>query len=185
MTDYNTVVKRPFLKQIVLNLVDSALLNPVAVWLAKIVLPQHLRNRIPVRGVTAQLDIGTAEPVALKNADRCEVAKEVYWAEGKLRSPADQLALALAIDSAKSADLFLDIGSYTGLFAISAAKVNPDITSHAYEILPENYLFLWQNVFANDLVGRVEPRLTGVGTEGGTLSAPSSFGGGVLPSPLR
>lgn len=182
MTDYKTVVKRPFFKQIVLNVVDSALVNPVAVWAAKTVLPKHLRSRIPVRGGTAQLDIGAAGSVILKNADRCEVAKEVYWADGVLPSNADQLALSLAMDCAKSAELFLDIGSYTGLFAIAAAKTNTDITSHAYEILPENYLFLWQNVFANDLVGRVEPRLTGIGTGGGTLSAPNSFGAGVLPS---
>ncbi|HEX4331494.1 MAG TPA: FkbM family methyltransferase [Usitatibacter sp.] len=139
------------------------------------------RSRIPVaRSATLQLD--GAETLVLLRADRCQVAKEVFWGAGRLRGAADRLALDAVLRLCGGADLFLDIGAYTGLFALSVARRVPGAVVHAYEIVPENFMLLWDNVIANDLVGRVEPRLVGLGESRASLRVAASLGSGALAS---
>lgn len=181
MKDYRSIIRRGIIHHLALRLSLIPAINPIAIFIARWFLPSHLRHRVPVLDQVARLRLPGGD-IILRNTDRCQVAKEVFWQDGLLASSADNLALSLAVSLSKQADVFLDIGSYTGLFSLAVAKANSNLTVHAYEILPENYLYLCQNIFANNLVARIEPHLVGIGSERSSCSAPYSFGSGVLPS---
>jgi len=139
------------------------------------------RSRIPVVGsAVLRLDNGAA--IVMKRAERCQVAKEIHWGQGRLERACDRLALDLALRLSADADLFLDIGAYTGLFALAVARRNPRVRCDAYEIVPENYLLMVENTIQNNLVGRVHPKLLGLAAAAGTLRVPATIGAGALAS---
>jgi FkbM family methyltransferase len=140
------------------------------------------RSRIPVVNRRADLNLPNNERITMLDTDRCQVAKEIFWENGKLGRPADQLALELAIKLSRKDGIFIDIGAYTGMFALAVARCHPGIAAYAYEIVPENYLALWRNVFANNMVGQVIPKLIGLGADAGEICIPVSFDGGPLAS---
>lgn len=116
------------------------------------------------------------------HADRCQVAQELFWNRGQLRAECDKLALDTALALARNANVFLDIGAYSGLFSLAAARVNPGLLAYAYEILPQNFLILYDNILLNNLVSRVVPRLCGLSNEAGFMKLPRAGSDGVLPS---
>ena len=126
--------------------------------------------------------MGADGVIRMGSADKCQIAQELFWHRGRLASPADCHALAAAIACSRRATAFFDIGAYTGLFALAAGRVNPAIRCYAYEIFPENFLTLYDNVIRNNLVASVEPRLCGVADKAGTLRMPVSTALGLLPS---
>jgi FkbM family methyltransferase len=182
MTDYKARSRRSPAKAAAYWLLTRRPVNAIAVGMLGLMPDSNLRARIPVIGKTVSLLVGGHQPVVLTGIERCDLAREVYWGQGHLRGAADRLSLELALKLSADADLFLDIGAYTGVFALAAARNNPKITAHAYEIVPENFQLLWANVIANDLVGRVVPRLHGVGAERGSVEVPASLGSGILAS---
>ena len=111
---------------------------------------------------------------------QCIIAKELYWGHGTRPRAQDQFALEVFARLAQRADRVLDIGSYTGIFSLVAAKVNRTSPVEAFEIVPSNFLAAWGNVIANDLVGRVQVHLTGVGHEG-SIRMPAATAGSALP----
>lgn len=111
---------------------------------------------------------------------RCIIAKELHWGRGMRPRAQDQYALEVFARLAQSADAVLDIGSYTGVFSIVAAKANRAVTVHAFDIVPSNFLAAWGNVISNDLIGRVEVHLQGVG-EQGSIRMPAATHGSALP----
>lgn len=165
------IVTQPHLNRAIIALA-TRLPNHQPAWVA----------RLPVVGRTAQLSLPGVGEISLTDTDRCQIAKEVFWSGGQLEKPSDRLALEAAIKLTRSPGIFLDVGAYTGLFALAVARAHPTVTAYAYDIVPENYLSIWRNVFANDLVGRVIPRLTGLGLEAGEIRVPVSFAGGPLAS---
>jgi FkbM family methyltransferase len=180
-TDYTRVARPPLWKAIARRLLLTPVVNrpmvlALAPWQAA-----EWKRRIPVVG-PATLRLGDDRSVVLQRAERCQVAKELYWGHGRLHSAADRLALQLAITLSAEADSFLDIGAYTGLFALAVARENPHIHCDAYEIVPDNYVLMWENTILNNLVMRVHPRLVGLGAAKGSLKVPSSFGDGALAS---
>ena len=88
--------------------------------------------------------------------------------------------MALSAD----ADLFLDIGAYTGLFALAVAKAHPHVRTEAFEIVPENFLMLARHVVFNGLSGCVTPRLVGLGDASGVLRLPIRMGLTQAPSSI-
>jgi len=175
---------RPFaLKSLVRRGLLLRPVNRVAVGMLRLLPDYAWKRRVPAVS-TAHLDLGGGQGVRLLRADRCQVAKEVFWAGGALQDSNDRLALDLAIGLSANARLFLDIGAYTGLFALAVAKRNPQLRAHAYEIVADNFVSMWENVIANDLVGRVEPRLVGLGATEGQVRVPASLGGGALASSI-
>ena len=118
--------------------------------------------------------------IVMNDPAQCIIAKELYWGGGRRPRAQDQLALEVFARLAQQADHVLDIGSYTGVFSIVAAKVNRAATVDAFEIVPSNFLAAWGNVIANDLVGRVQVHLEGVGEEG-SIRMPAATGGSALP----
>ena len=63
-----------------------------------------------IRGRAGGADFILVEPF------RCEIAKEFYWGKGRRTEPEDAFALDLMVALSADADVFLDIGAYTGVF---------------------------------------------------------------------
>lgn len=117
----------------------------------------------------------------MANPSRCVVAKELYWGQGKRVFPADQFALEVFAKLATSSSVILDIGSYSGIFTLLAAKVAPRAAIHAFEIVPEAYLLLARNLVLNDLIRlNVVPHLYGIGRSGSVV-IPRGEGGSAVP----
>ena len=179
--DYKQRAKSALVKRTVRALVALPGINPVVVAMLQALPEKPWMSRIPVLG-SGSLKLQDDESVEMLRADHCDVAKELYWGQGALHSPCDRLALNLAIGLSSDADVFLDIGAYTGLFALAVARKNPNIRCDAYEIVPENFQLMWQNTIANNLVLRVMPKLLGLGAATGSLNVPASLGSGTLAS---
>jgi FkbM family methyltransferase len=113
--------------------------------------------------------------------DRCVVAKELYWGNGRRPRREDALALEVFAQLASRSDVALDIGAYTGIFSIAAATVNPFADVHAFEIVPDVYRLLFENCVRNDLLDRVTLHLEGIGKDGARAILPATSSGSALP----
>lgn len=185
MTDYSKTMQRPLHKRVAIWLLEKPWINAPVVGAIRTMTTARTapwRARLPVMRGTARIALPGGQAVEMLNPARCNVAREIWWHDGKLAHGADRAALDLATGLARDVDLFLDIGSYTGLFALSVARCNPGVRSVAFEIVPDNFLLLWQNVIHNDMVGRVEVLFKGAAGEPGTIRLPVTLEAGVLPS---
>src|SRR5690606_5105354 len=114
--------------------------------------------------------------------DRCEIAKQLYWTGG-VREPAeDAVALALFERLAREADVAMDIGCNSGLFAMAAACANPRCRVLAFDLLPEAIEICFANLVRNNLVAQVELWLRGIGQPGTSFRVPARVGGATMPS---
>lgn len=148
-------------------------------------LPQSkLRSRVPVMQPFAEYEMASGARVRMMEPHRCSVARNLFWSDGTLPSKADMDAIRMAEKLAENASTFLDIGAYSGLFALVAARANPVLRAIAFEILPSTFLLAMRNAIANDLHDRVEPRLQGLGRERGTLVLPLETELDGLPTSL-
>ena len=129
---------------------------------------QALRYPISTREVRYRLENGAQ--VTLLDPARDDVARSVYWGEGSPVSPAESHVLRCVEALCGQYRTFLDIGAFSGLFALLAARSNAQLRSIAFEIVPENFLLLMRNIIENDLVGRVEARLCGLAGEPGWMT---------------
>jgi FkbM family methyltransferase len=114
--------------------------------------------------------------------DRCENAKDLYWGQGRRTRAEDVLSLEVVARLAVDADVFLDIGSYTGLFTLATTAVDPQLRAHAFDIVPSVVATLKANLERNGVSDRVEVHEEGVGTPGTTMRVPVAEGGSSLPS---
>lgn len=182
MTDYGTTIRRSLPKRVAIWLLEQPWINAPVVGVVRNMKGAAWRARLPVMREIAQIGLPGGQTISMLNPSRCHVAREIWWNDGQLSHAADRLALDLAIGLSRDADLFLDIGSYTGIFALSVARCNPMVRSCAFEIVPDNFLLLWQNVIHNNLIGRVEVIFKGAGERPGTILLPAALEAGVLPS---
>ncbi|HEX6337216.1 MAG TPA: FkbM family methyltransferase [Jiangellaceae bacterium] len=113
--------------------------------------------------------------------DRCIVAKELYWGDGRRPRPEDQFALDVFAALARDARLVLDVGAYTGVFSLVAARVSPEARVHAFEVVPDVAHAAQENVAANGLTGQVTVHSEGIGSEGDTVVIAPGTGGSALP----
>ena len=140
------------------------------------------RHRLPAPASVRQVQASMAGvEFVMMRPDRCVVAKELYWGRGRRPQAADQTALDVFAALACDADLVLDIGAYTGIFSLLAARVAPTAAVHAFELIPAAAVMAVQNVVANDLITRVHVHLEGVGADGQTITVPTGDGGSALP----
>jgi FkbM family methyltransferase len=160
-------------KRLTARLLASRPVNPLARLIARRLAPAK-RVHLPLaqRSVTY---CQTAGPVTLLNPRADQVARDVYWGGGRPQSAADARTLRCVEALCAGGGTFLDIGSYSGLFAMAAARASSEVRSIAFEIVPENLLLIWRNVIANDLVEQVEPRLLGIGDKPGRMRMPAGF----------
>lgn len=171
-------------KPLLLRAMMTPGINPLLIGAARMAPAGAWKRRIPPVNASAQFILEGGERVELVEPGRCHVAREVYWENGRLASASDNLAMKVLQGISRDTDTFLDIGAYTGLFALVAAASNRQLKAVAYEILPENYLRLQANVWANNLIDRVEACLVGLSDTTGWLSLPKKTGGWTLPSSI-
>lgn len=156
--------------------------SPVAHQVARRVLPYYLLHRLPVGARSVDYPLQGGGAVTLLNPFRDQIAKDIYWGEGKPISRADAIVLDYIQSAAPGAETFLDIGAYSGLFAIIAKKANPGLRSVAYEILPENHAATSLNVRANAVA--VEVKLCGLSDHAQTILMPADYGSVSHPSSM-
>lgn len=159
-------------------------INAMMLALAPRLMSMKKASRLPVAREFIEFKAGTGAPVRMYEPSRCDVAKDIYWGGGKRRSPADQWAIEAAMNLSRDAGLFLDIGAYTGLFALAVARAVPGIRAEAYEIVPENYLMLVRNIVFNGLANQVGANLVGLGEVPGKLQMPVRMGLTQAPSSI-
>jgi FkbM family methyltransferase len=139
-------------------------------------------HRLPVGASVATYIPLSAEPIVLLHPRADQVAKDIWWGKGQPTSKADAQVLRLIERLAPEADLFLDIGAYSALFALLAARCNPKLRSIAYEIMPQNMMMAERNVIENDLIGRVQVRLLGLSDKPQTITMPKDYNSASNPS---
>ncbi|WP_084468833.1 FkbM family methyltransferase [Nocardiopsis trehalosi] len=139
-------------------------------------------GRLPVpagvREVTGRVDGAAYTMLA---PARCVVAKELYWGGGRRPGAADDLALRVFAAVVREADVFLDIGAYTGLFTLAGTAVNPRLRAHAFEIVPEVYRALFDNCVRNRVLHRTTLHHVGVGDPASVIAMPVRSGDSALP----
>ena len=113
--------------------------------------------------------------------DRCVVAKELYWGNGRRPRPEDDFALELFATFGRQADVMLDVGAYTGIFTLVGTVVNPSLEAHAFEIVPEVYRALFDNCVRNGVQDRVTLHHVGLGAPGGVMTVPIHASDSALP----
>ena len=112
---------------------------------------------------------------------RCNIAKELFWGNGRRIKSDERFAVDLFHQLSFSADVVLDVGANTGLFAIAAALANPGARIDAYEIVPAICDLLEMNIARNELVGTVHPHCLGLGSGTGKITMPALHSADVLP----
>ena len=172
------------LKPVAARLLGARPVNPLVRLAARSVLPSAIGHRLPlnVPSVTYRLEDGGT--IALLDPLHDVIARDIHWGEGKPLGAAERIKLAWLERLSKNADLFLDIGAYAGICSLIAARSNPRLKAVAYEIVPENYLLLVRNIVENDLVGRIDARLRGLGERESVIKLPAGFGGASYMSSI-
>jgi FkbM family methyltransferase len=166
-------------KRAVARLLGAPAVNPVVQWLGKALLPPRLAQRLPLARCQATCRLSDGQAVQLLDPLHDIFARDVHWGGGRPPLAAEQRKLRCIEEFSKASATFLDVGAYSGICALVAARANPKLLAIAYEILPENFLMLARNIIANDLAARVEPRLRGIGASAATIRLPAAMG---LPS---
>lgn len=178
--DMRRAARRDWLRQLLL----SKPINAVVVAALSRLPPSRRRSRVPVRRPFAEYRLASGDIVRMLDPHRCSVARNLFWGGGRLPSVADMDAIRMAEALAGEARTFLDIGGYSGLFALVAARANPALRSIGFEIVPTTYLLAVRNAIANDLHDRVDFRLQGISDEAGVLVMPSDLPASSLPTSL-
>lgn len=140
------------------------------------------RERLPA---PASLDRVTARMAGVSfvmlRPDRCIVAKELYWGRGRRPRPADQLALDVFAAFVDEARLVIDVGAYTGLFSLLAARRSQTAEVHGYEVVPLVARAARGNVAANGLEQRVTIHGAAIGADGDSVVVGDGAGGSAWP----
>ena len=176
--------RTPLFRRILRSVVEIGAVNRLIVPAIDQLPDIDFKYRVPIVGKVGHLKIHGLGKVELTRADKCQIARELAWNHGRLRSAADRLSVESAIALGRRSDVFIDVGAYTGLFSLAVAKSSPTTEVYAYEIYPECYQILVANVVRNNLVGRVEPRLCGIAEESSVIRIPENVPLGLLPSSL-
>lgn len=183
MTDYQSKLKRTPIKRLVLKILEIRFINKLVYIFVQNLIPNwDKKYRIPISRRYAKLELADKQSVTLINPSRCSVAMEVCWGGGVLQRKSDMNSLMLAVYLAKYSDTFIDVGSYTGVFCLATAKFNPLIKAYAFEIVPDNYKLLVENIRINKFENTIFPALMGIGSCVSQIAVPNKLSVGVLPS---
>ncbi|KFN45075.1 FkbM family methyltransferase [Arenimonas oryziterrae] len=166
------------------SLLGLPLLNPLLLGFARTFLSPARRARVPVGKDVVTYRMSNGGHLTLNSPMKCDVARDIYWGQGRREWASECHAIDCAEALAGSADLFLDIGAYSGLFSLVVGQANPGIRVFAYEIVPENYLLLVENVITNRLNRTVSPQLLGIADQPGEIRMPLKTQQSQLPSSL-
>ena len=120
-------------------------------------------NRIPVKpglSINVKSSIGN---ILLTSPERCSIAKKFFWTNGLIQPKEDEVAIENFIKLSQKSKFILDIGSNSGIFSLISAKANPGAKVFAYDILPEAFNILTDNLILNNLIDTVIHLLNGTG----------------------
>lgn len=129
-------------------------------------------HRVPVKPGILVLIHSKVGDFYMSRPERCSIAKKFFWTQGVRDPVEDRISLDLFASLSKRSNAILDIGANSGLFSLVAAKSNPDAEIIAFDILPEAYHVLIDNLILNNLLEKVEIQLVGVGGDEGVFYAP-------------
>lgn len=158
-------------------------LNSLLVTVSRRYLSPSRAQRLPV----AQREVAGSicgSYFTMLDPGRCTIAKELFWGNGTRPDPEQHYALAFVTNLASRADIFLDVGSSSGVFTLAASRRNPALQVHAFEIVPEVYALLFDNCVRNDVLHRVTCHHVGLGEGGASVVLPVRTGGSSLPTSL-
>jgi FkbM family methyltransferase len=141
-------------------------------------------DRIPVKPGIIVLVHSKAGDLYMSRPERCSIAKKYFWTQGIREPEEDRVALDLFANLSKQSNVALDIGANSGLFSLVAAKSNSDSEVIAFDILPEAYHVLIDNLILNNLIEKVETKLIGIGEQGGVFDAPFNNVSSEMPTSL-
>jgi FkbM family methyltransferase len=140
-------------------------------------------DRIPVKPGILVLVHSKVGDFYMSRPERCSIAKKYFWTKGVREPVEDRIALNLFASLSKDSNVVLDIGANSGLFSLVAAKSKPDTEIIAFDILPEAYHVLIDNLLLNNLLERVQIQLIGIGDKG-VFYAPFNNISSEMPSSL-
>lgn len=163
---------KPLLTKVLLFPPINAVTRPVSRYL----MPRELGSRMPLNLSQIEYHLTHGGSITLLDAARDLVVRDLYWGGGVPSSRADARVLRLVEHLSATARTFADIGAYSGMFALIAARANPVVRCYAYEIVPENYQLMLDNVLENDLLGQISCRLIGLGEQAGSIRIPKRLG---------
>ena len=139
--------------------------------------PFELSKNAPYFGYV-DIDLsGCPTFVMLSNNDDF-VVKDFFWNGPNAYEP---MSLKLWLALARSSSIVFDIGAYTGLYALAAAKVNPKTKVYAFEALDTVYSRLLLNKSVNDL-GNLSLRNVAVSDHDGVAGFKVFSGESILTS---
>ena len=141
-------------------------------------------DRIPVKAGILVLVHSSVGDFYMSRPERCSIAKKYFWTQGVREPVEDRMALNLFASLSKYSNAILDIGANSGLFSLVAAKSNPAAEIIAFDILPEAYHILIDNLILNNLLGKVDIQLIGIGEKGEIFYAPFNNISSDMPSSL-
>lgn len=163
-------------KPILFRALSVPAIRKFAYAIGKLVLPKQKLHRMPVFDFSVQFRLRSGAAVWLLNPRVDYVAKDIFWGGGRPLAPAENNILDRIESLARDVDIFLDVGSYSGLFALVAARANPALRAVTYEIVPENHELIKRNIAANGISERVQAKLAGLAASPGTLTMPTKTG---------
>jgi FkbM family methyltransferase len=160
------------LKPIVKAALEAPLFNAGMTRALRAVERPDLFSRLPVRRTSVE-GYALGQPYHMLRPRRCAIAKELFWGRGFRVDQSERLSLATMATLAQRADVLFDIGANTGIFTVACCAAAPQLRAHAFEILPEAFLLLYENCAYNDLLSRVECHHVGLGAEETVARLPS------------
>ena len=166
--------------------VKAMLSHPLFHPILRATAPRFSRIRVgrlpaPRELIEVTASVEGAEFIMLR-PDRCEIAKELYWGDGRRPEAEDAYAIDLVVRLTGDARTFFDVGAYTGIFSLATLAAHPDLRAHAFDMVPPVVRMLRANMARNGFVGRVVVHQAGVGDPTLTARMPSVDSGSALPS---
>ncbi len=149
--------------------------NPLVRFAARHLLPRTVGQRLPLARPYVTYRLASGGAIRLLDPLNDIIARDIYWGEGRPTSGAEANKLRCIEHLSRKSSSFLDIGAYGGVCALVAARSNPFLRSVAFEIVPQNYKLLLNNILENNLATRIEARLCGIGASSGTIRFPTSL----------
>jgi FkbM family methyltransferase len=162
-------------KRIIAKALAVKPINAAVHVLAKRMLSPTVAARIPLARAKVYYQLASGERICLLDSLADIVARDIYSGGGKPTSLAEWRKLLAIEFLSEDAFTFMDIGAYSGLCALIAARSNPNLSAVTYEIVPENYFLSIRNIVENDMIRSVQAKLLGLGRDEGSIKLPPTM----------
>ena len=145
------------------QLLYHPVLNPILTSVLKAIPGLPRKFRIPPSG-TISLTLKNGKTMKLKTNQTCHVTYEVFWKGTSSYEFSDIFEKLF-----EKAQVYFDVGSNIGYYAIMAGRTNPDLDVYAFDPSPGPFAFLKDNIQENRLL-KVKPFQLALSNENGTFS---------------